>query len=140
MLRLALALTAALAVVGCAAAPEPPPPAPTSTSTATTAPEGGALLSEWGYTHAPAGFSLPRETEITDRVDAYNNITAVFTAPSGEVMAEYLRAHLVDMGFEITADRNQSMLFTNGHWQGALTTNGPHAAISLRTDREQPRN
>lgn len=94
------------------------------------------LLSTLGYTNAPEMFSVPVGAEITDRIDSYNNVTAIFTVPSGQELADYLRAQLPGMGFDITADKNQSMLFTNGHWQGALTTSGPYAAISLRTDRE----
>lgn len=95
------------------------------------------LLRELGFTHAPAGFAIPLGAQITDRIDAYNNVTLIFTIPTGQEMAEYLRANLPAMGFEVTADRNQSMLFTDGHWQGALTTTGGLAAISLRTDRER---
>lgn len=138
MQRIGLALVAAgaLALTSCAAAPELQPAPPPPSTVATEAPEGGVLLSQLGYTNAPPGFSIPRGAEITDRIDSYNNVTLVFTIPSGQEMAEYLRANLPAMGFEVTADRNQSMLFTDGHWQGALTTNGPYAAISLRTDRE----
>lgn len=136
MLRTSLALLAALALAGCSAAPEMAPAPPPPSTVVTEAPEGGVLLSQLGYTNAPAGFSIPRGAEITDRIDAYNNVTAVFTIPSGQEMAEYLRTHLPDMGFEVTADRNQSLLFTDGHWQGALTTQGGLAALSLRTDRE----
>lgn len=136
MLRISLALLATLALAGCAAAPELQPVPPPPSTLVTEAPEGGVLLSQLGYVNAPPGFSIPRGAEITDRIDSYNNVTLVFTIPSGQEMAEYLRTNLFDMGFEITADRNQSMLFTDGHWQGALTTNGPYAAVSLRTDRE----
>lgn len=137
MLRIGLALLAVLALAGCSAARGIAPAPPPSSVTVTAAPDGGVFLTELGFTHAPAGFSIPLGTEITDRIDAYNNITAVFTLPTGQEMAAYLREHLTGMGFEITADKNQSMLFTDGHWQGALTTTGSLAAISLRTDRER---
>lgn len=136
MQRIGIALVAALALAGCSASPDTPPASPTTAPTVTAAPDGGVLLRDIGYANAPEMFSIPRGAEITDRIDAYNNITAIFTIPSGQEMAEYLRAHLPGMGFEITADANQSMLFTNGNWQGALTTNGGLAALSLRTDRE----
>lgn len=138
MQRIGLALLGALALAGCSAAPAPPTPAPTPTMVVTEVPDGGVLLSSLGYTHAPAAFSVPLGAEISDRIDAYNNVTAVFTAPPGQEVVEYLRANLPAMGFEITADRNQSMLFTDGHWQGAFTTSGSYAALSLRTDREPP--
>lgn len=137
MLRTLLVTLAALALAGCAAAPEITPAPPASSLAAPDAPADGVLLSALGYTNAPAGFSVPRSVEITDRIDSYNNVTLVFTAPSGQVMADYLRDHLPAAGFRITAERDQSMLFTDDHWQGALTAQGEVAALSLRTDRER---
>ncbi|MDO5676971.1 MAG: hypothetical protein Q4G35_05635 [Propionibacteriaceae bacterium] len=136
MHRIGIALVAALALAGCSAAPASPPEPPAPSVTVTAAPDGGVLLSDLGYQNGPQGFSVPNGTEITDRIDSYNNVTLIFTAPSGEDVAQYLRANLTTMGFEITADDNGSMLFTNGHWQGALTSTGGLAAVSLRTDRE----
>ena len=139
MQRIGLALVAALTLTGCGAAqPVAPTPTPSPSITVSEVPDGGVLLSSLGYSHAPQGFSVPLHSVISDRIDAYNNVTAVFTAPPGQDIVTYLRANLAGMGFEITADRNQSMLFTDGHWQGAFTTSGSYAALSLRTDRETP--
>ncbi|MCG6567036.1 hypothetical protein [Tessaracoccus sp. ZS01] len=138
MQRIGIALVAALALVGCSAAPEPTPSAPESSPLVSDAPEGGVLLSSLGYVNAPEMFSVPLHASITDRIDSYNNVTAVFSSPSGQDIAAYLRENLASMGFTITADKNQSMLFTNGHWQGAFTTSDSFAALSLRTDRETP--
>ncbi|GAA4898992.1 hypothetical protein GCM10025789_16290 [Tessaracoccus lubricantis] len=138
MQRIGIALAAALALVGCSAAPEPAPSTPAASPLVTEAPEGGVLLSSLGYANGPEMFSVPASSAISDRIDSYNNVTAVFTAPSGVEIAHYLRENLAGMGFEITADANQSLLFTNGRWQGAFTTSQAYAALSLRTDRESP--
>ena len=131
-----IAMVGIVAATGCSAAPPPGPSSPsTSPAAATTAPDGGVLLRDLGFANAPQGFSVPRESVISDRIDAANNVTAVFTAPEGDGIAAYLREHLGSMGFEITADKNQSLLFRNDAFDGAFTTAGSTAALSLRTDR-----
>lgn len=133
--RLVLVAAVAVAVAGCSAEPVAPSPTPTATrAVATSAPDGGVLLTSLGFTHAPAGFSVPADSFITERIDAANNVTAIFTAPAGIEIAGYLREHLADMGFEITADKNQSLLFHSPTHDGAFTTSGSTAALSLRTD------
>lgn len=135
--RAAIVGAAALAgLSGCSAAGQPVPPSPSpSVAISVAVPDGGVTLRDLGYTNAPDGFSVPNDVEITDRVDAHNNVTAVFSAPAGIEIAGYLRDHLPAMGFEVTADKNQSLLFNNGTWDGAFTTSGSTAALSLRTDR-----
>lgn len=133
--RFFLAGLAALALAGCAAAPAAPTAPPSAATVASTAPDGGVLLRDAGFANAPAGFSVPASALITDRIDAANNVTATFSQPGGAEIAAYLREHLPAMGFTVTADGNDSLLFTDGHWDGAFTVSTDISALSLRTDR-----
>ena len=134
MIRRLLAALCCLAVVGCSAAgTEPIEPAPT-TSTVVQVPDDGVLLSSLGYRNAPADFSVPATSIISDRVDQDNTVVAVFTAPSGLDMAAYLRANVPQQGWTITADGNNSLLFERGEAHGAFTVTGAFAAIAIRWD------
>lgn len=92
-------------------------------------------LSDLGFTNAPAGLSVPRGAEISDRVDSANNVTVVMTAPSGLEVADYLRSALPQLGFTITGDAQNSLTFEGGGYQGAFTTSRGYSALTLRTDR-----
>lgn len=126
-------IIAALALAGCAApsvdAPTPPP------LTSSAAPEGGQALSDLGFEHAPAGFPVPRGAAISDRVDSGNNITVVMTAPDGLEVAAFYRRVLPELGFSITADAANSLLFEGGGYEGAFTVSNGYSAVTLRTDR-----
>ncbi len=135
VIRRLLATACCVAVIGCSgAAPEATTPAAVPSAAAAAAPEGGVLLSDLGYNFAPAGFSVPDESMITERVDQENTVVAVFTSPSGPDVAAYLRMTLPDQGWEITADGNGSLLFERGEEYGAFTVTGDYAALSLRWD------
>ncbi|HSO68494.1 MAG TPA: hypothetical protein VLQ67_02540 [Arachnia sp.] len=136
MLRITLALVGLLAVAGCSAPQLSPTPSQSVTVSALTeAPADGVLLSDLGFLNAPAGFSIPRDAEIQERVDSGNNITVVLSSPSGDEVADYLRRHLSTMGFTITADAGGSLLFESAVHDGAFTVTGELSALSLRTDR-----
>ncbi|WGT46478.1 hypothetical protein [Tessaracoccus lacteus] len=142
MPRLVLTLLTVLALAGCSASdpgatnttPPVTTPAPAASPSATTPPAGVSLTS-LGFTHAPAGLSLPVGATLTERTDAANNITAVLSAPSGLDVLAHLRATLPAAGFAITADEGNSLLFTDGTWDGAFTVSGALSALTLRTDR-----
>ena len=136
MKRLLLLVIGAGLLVGCASSIETPSPQPEASPTI-SAPADGQFLSDLGFQHAPAGVSIPRSAVISEQVDQYNNVTLVFTAPSGVELASYLRASLTEQGFEITADANNSLLFERDPWQGAFTTEAGYSALSFRTDRER---
>lgn len=135
MTRAALALLACLVLAGCSSASEPVSPSP-EPSVVVPAPEGGRFLSEMGFRYAPAGVSIPADAVVAEKIDQHNNVTLVLTSPTGVELAAYLRSSLVDQGFEITADDNNSLLFERGQWQGAFTTEAGYSALSFRTDRE----
>lgn len=134
MRRVIAALACLLAVAGCSEQPveETPPPVQATAPV----PDDGVLLSDLGFQFAPQGVSIPRGSVVSERVDQVNNVTLVMTAPSGTELAGYLRRELPRQGFEITADGNNSLLFSRGQWDGAFTTEAGYSALSLRTDRE----
>lgn len=126
-------LIAVFALAGCSVPPvDAPSPAPLSI---TAVPEHGQALSELGFVHAPAGFPVPRGAAISDRVDSANNITVVMTAPDGLEVADFYRRALPELGFTITADAANSLLFEGGGYEGALTSSSGYSAVTLRTDR-----
>ncbi|HQD21483.1 MAG TPA: hypothetical protein PKY27_04425 [Arachnia sp.] len=135
MRRILLALAVVLVLTGCAGAPVVAPPSPPARTAPAAAPEGGVFLTDLGFTNAPAGFSVPSSAILDQGTNAVNNITAIFTGPTGADTAAYLRAALPEVGFEITADGDDSLLFTDGAWRGAFTATGPLSALTLRTDR-----
>lgn len=137
--RFVAAVVIGVGLSGCAAAVEPTPTAPPSVAAPTVAPEGGLLLTEMGFQHAPKGFSVPASVGQVERVDQVNNITLVASAPSGEVFAQYLRDHLEEMGYEIVADKDDSLLFENEAWVGGFTVTDGLSAVTLRTDAESYR-
>lgn len=123
-----------MAVVGCgSAAPAPTAPAPVASSEV-SAPADGVLLTSLGYQFAPAGFSVPATSVIGEHVDQRNTVVAVFTAPDGPDIAAYLRQHLPQQGWRITADGDDSLLFERGDEYGAFTVSGDLAALSIRWD------
>ena len=140
MIRRTLAALSCLAAVtglaGCSAAapgPTPPPPSPTAVA---SIPADGVLLSALGFTHAPADFSVPATSTLSERVDQENTVVAVFTAPGGLAIASYLRGTLAAQGWVITADGNNSLLFERGDARGAFTVTGALAALSIRYDKQ----
>ena len=93
------------------------------------------LLSDLGFANGPKGFSILRGAVVHERIDSGNNVTLVFTSPSGVEIADYLRENLTSMGFAITADKANSLLFEDATWDGAFTSSSTLTALSLRTDR-----
>ncbi len=133
----AVVVLAVVALVGCSASQQPTPaPSTPSASVIVTPPTGGVLLTSLGFQHAPQGFSIPANAQITDRVDQSNQVTAVFSAPDGFEMAAYLRKHLPSMGFHVTGDKDNALLFTSDTTQGAFYAEGSLSSLSLRRDQE----
>lgn len=125
----------ALLLAACTATPHQPAPTPAPEVSATV-PVGGVSMRQLGFRYAPPGVSLPAGTRVVERVDLANNVTAVLDAPAGTSVAAWLRQHLPEAGFTITADGADSLLFHRMPWQGAFTVTDGLAAITLRTDRE----
>lgn len=143
MRKVATVLAVCLLLAGCSSASQASAPASPSSGATTgvaavpaVAPEGGVLLSELGFVHAPAGFSVPSAVVLVDLVDQVNNITIVARQPDGAAFAQYLRDNLAGMGYEIVADNDDSLLFEAQGWVGGFTVTGDLSALSLRTDAE----
>ena len=132
--RIAIGLFAVLALAGCAANPVAPAP-PEPTLSAAAVPDDGQALRDLGFVNGPDGLSIPRGAAITDRVDSANNVTVVMTAPDGLTVVDYLRRTLPTLGFSITGDEFNSLIFTGGGYDGAFTTSSGYSALTLRTDR-----
>lgn len=100
----------------------------------THVPDGGVLLAALGYRYAPADLYVPSGAVITEKVDQPNTVVAVFTAPTGLELAAWFRETLPEQGWEITADGNNSLLFSRGELNGAFTVTGSFAGLSIRSD------
>lgn len=135
MRKFLIAVLAAVALTGCVAA-EPTMSPASQPAVAPSVPPDGMALSERGFQYAPAGLSVPRGAMIVEEIDQVNNVTVVFTAPTGAELAAYYRRTLPELGFTITADDNNSLLFSDDQWQGAFTASGAYSALTLRTDWE----
>lgn len=119
----ALFAVVALAVTGCSSAAEVSEPVPTSGTSAPTVPAGGQTLAQLGITNGPVDRILvPQRITVEEVVDQPNVITLVVSQPGGAELAGYLRTQLPAAGWTITADANDSLLFTGFGWDGAYTT------------------
>lgn len=134
-LRILAALAAVVALAGCAGE-EPTMTPATQPAQTPSVPADGLALADRGFEFAPAGLSVPADAMIVEEIDQVNNVTVVFSAPTGAELAAYYRRVLPELGFTITADANNSLLFSDDQWDGALTANGAYSALTLRTDWE----
>ncbi|NLE98906.1 MAG: hypothetical protein GX596_13100 [Propionibacterium sp.] len=132
MKRLLAAAVALIALAGCAA-DEPTMTPATQPAVAPSVPEDGIALN---MEFAPAGLSVPSGAMVVEEIDQVNNITIVFSAPTGAELAAYYRRTLPELGFTITADANNSLLFEDAQWTGGFTASGAYSALTLRTDWE----
>lgn len=132
MKKLVVATIAALTLSGCAAEPTMTPA--TQPAEAPALPAGGEA---WESEFGPKGLSIPAGAIVEEQIDQVNNVTIVFSAPTGAELAAYYRNALPELGFEITDDANNSLLFGDDQWQGAFTAAGSHSALTLRTDWER---
>lgn len=123
---------AVLLLGGCQASEPTKQPASQKASVPAAPAEGETLDLEY----APKGLSVPRGAIIVEQIDQVNNITLVFSAPTGAELAAYYRRALPTMGFTITADGNNSLTFADEQWHGAFTAAGAQSALTLRTDWE----
>lgn len=127
-------LVAAVALAGCSGEEPTMTPATQPAVTPTIPADGADLRLEYG----PRGLSAPSGAMVVERIDQVNNVTIVFSAPTGAELAEYYRRTLPELGFTITADANNSLLFSDDQWDGGFTASGAYSALTLRTDWETP--
>ncbi|GAA2179119.1 hypothetical protein GCM10009785_04520 [Brooklawnia cerclae] len=97
-------------------------------------PAGGTLLADAGIEHGPDGFSVPTGLVTEQVIDQSNVVTLVVDEEQGAILEAYLRQNLTAMGFEITGDVTGSLLFAAPGWEGAYTSGGGVAGMTLRRD------
>lgn len=107
-------------------------PAPVAPVASASLPAGGALLTDAGITHGPAGFSVPAGLVVDKVIDQSNVVTLIMDDTQGARLEAYLRANLAAMGFQITGDVPGSLLFAAPGWEGAYTSGGGIAGLTLR--------
>jgi hypothetical protein len=130
--RLALGLAALLVPVGCAATPPDTPQTSASLSATASVPSGGQMLIDYGLKYAPYGFSVPAGLQPTIKVNQENVVTLGLTPGDGSATHMYLVENLHAMGFEIDGRSDDSLVFHDAHWEGALTVSAEAAALTLR--------
>lgn len=135
VLRFLAGLAAAIVLTGCAGSPAQSAPPSTASVAIATTPADSVTLSDLGLKYGPTALFLPSGIELTDQIDAQNNVTAVVVKPTGVELAEYLRQHLPASGFTVSADRNGALLFEGWGWEGAFIVSGDTSALTLRNDR-----
>ena len=124
---------AALVLGGCsAAAPAPVSSSPAPTVTASL-PPGGVYLTTLGVSYAPAGFSIPAQVKPLNGYAMPGVVDVAFSGSDGPVVYNYLVANLAAMGYTITAQSDDSLLWNDDAWEGGFTMTTDRAAITLRT-------
>lgn len=96
-------------------------------------PTGGVSLAQLGFRNGPADLvTLPAGVRLGLRVDQPNMLTATVIAPEATAVADWLRTHLSEGEFEITADGDGGVVFEGHGWEGAFTASNAEAALTLR--------
>lgn len=141
----AAVLVASALLAGCGgtgSVPVPDPSPVTASAEAYAVPEGGVSLAQLGFDNGPADrVTVPAGARVNLRVDQPNMQTMTFSEPGAGVIAEWLQAHLPGAGFTITAAgpgaEAGGLVFTGHGWDGAFTSGGAEAALTLRRSAHQ---
>jgi len=130
----AVLIVAGLALAGCSAMPAATNPTGNSPSPSpvVTAPPGGVLLTDAGFTHAPAGFSIPAGLTPASSTNLSQLVTVVFNPGDGGAVYAYLSANLGGMGCPVTAASADSITWKCGDWDGGFTMTPRQAGLTLR--------
>ncbi len=103
-------------------------PVPAGSSAAADA----VTLRALGIANGPEGFPVPEGLIVSEQVDNPNNVTLVIDSFQGESTYQFLRSRLPAAGYTISADANQSLVFSGKGWEGAFTVSEEVAALTLR--------
>lgn len=113
------------------------PSAPASSLRPGPVPDDGVQLSDSGIRNGPAGFSVPKGLVVQQVIDQENVVTLLMDDAQGQLLADYLVEHLDQMGFNVTgrdpaSGTPASLVFVAPGWEGAFTTGGATAGLTLR--------
>jgi hypothetical protein len=125
----------ALGLAGCSAAGGPEPSPSASPSVTIVVPDTGRTLTDYGISHAPLGFSVPRDLNPNFMINQENLVAMDLSLSDGAVTLAYLTTHLDSMGFEITASGGGSLVFRDARWDASFTTGDVSASLTLRLVR-----
>lgn len=110
-----------------------PAPAPAPSVSAVQVPAGGVRLADLGVRNGPAAaLTLPADVDVGLCVDQPNMVTVTFLAPDGPVIGDWLRTHLAEGGFRVTAAGPDGLVFEGYAWSGAFTVGTGGSALTLR--------
>jgi len=136
MTRAGLALIAAALIIAggsaCSAAGNMMPPSATPTTTAPSLPPGGVFLTDLGFTEAPPSFSVPAAAKMVTGYNIPDLINVIYDGADGPIVHDYLAKYLPDMGFTITGQSDDSLLWNGPGWTGAFTMTSLQAGLTLR--------
>ncbi len=136
ILTLLVVVFSLFGVAGCASTKESS--AGTSSAVAAPLPDGGKYLVDYGIENGPPGFSVPEELFFVKLVD--QNKTVAFsidrTNPGSQEKAaevtQYLHQNLDAMGFSITGESAEAIVFSSEKYDGAWTCGDEVCSLSLR--------
>lgn len=126
----ATAVVASLALAGCSgAAPATQDSTPPVVSSAV--PPGGQPLGQLGIEHGPF-LTLPVGIRPTRTIDQPNVVTILVSTADGAKVIAHLKANLAKQGWTVTAESDDSLIFTTQGWEGAFTMSDDLAGLTLR--------
>lgn len=91
-----------------------------------------STLRAMGFRNGPGEFPLPADLIVDYQVDNPNNVTLVLDPSQDGQTYRFLRSRLGAAGYVISADRQQSLVFSGKGWEGAFTVSDGLAALTLR--------
>ncbi|MEL4358671.1 MULTISPECIES: hypothetical protein [unclassified Luteococcus] len=128
--RMLAGLTVLALAAGCSAAPEASV-ASSSPQAEISAPADAVTLKDMMLTHGPSEFLLPKQVQVTSRIDQPNVVTLTFEPAQRKLLAGWLATRLPS-GWSVDASANDSLLFHSSAWQGAFTCSATECALTLR--------
>jgi len=129
---LAILAVAVFVSGGCSASTNYPGSPPPATSVAPVLPPGGVFLTDLGFTEAPPEFSVPASVKMQSGYNIPELINVLFAGADGPVVYAYLVANLPGMGYTITGQSADSIVWHNDDWDGAFTMTPAQAGLTLR--------
>ena len=104
-----------------------------SPSAVKAAPSGTVTMATLGWKNGPADrVVLPIGATVDRRVDQANVITAIGGPAMAESVRKTLVATLPSYGWTITASAGGSLIFSDPHYDGALTSDSSLWALTIR--------